>query len=382
MIKSGHAAPIGSLAELGDIDGVPIRHVVDLASLDALAFMAWDPYAVTALEAAHTAGVIDAATIDSVAADLAAIEAQPAVFDQGWVARLVDTDNVKSETNKMDQAEALIADLETFKQRCDRVVVLWSASTEAYRPGSAAHLDLASFEVGLKENDTSISPSQIYAYAALRSGAGFINGSPNVSAEIPALVELAARERLPIVGKDYKTGQTLMKTIIAPGLRSRRLGVRGWFSTNILGNRDGMVLDEPENFRSKEVTKLGVLEDLLDPDASPELYGKIDHIVRINYYPPKGDDKEGWDHVDLFGWMGYPMQLKVDFLCRDSILAAPVMLDLVLFTDLAMRCGWHGIQDWLSFYVKEPLVPRGRQPVHALHEQERLLFDTLLSVAE
>ncbi len=381
LVRRGHAAPVGSLAELGHVDDLPIRDVVDLAALDSLEFMAWDPYATTALAAARTAGVLDAAMLQQTADDLFGVESTPAVFDPRWVSRLTAVDNVKRISNKMEQAEAIIADLEHFKQRCDRAVVLWSASTEAYRPGSESHLELGAFERGLKQDDPAISPSQIYAYAAIRSGCAYINGAPNVSSEIPALVELAERERVALVGKDYKTGQTLLKTIIAPGLRSRRLGVRGWFSTNILGNRDGLVLDEPENFRSKEVTKLGVLEDLLRPADHPELYGRIDHMVRINYYPPKGDDKEGWDHIDLFGWLGYPMQLKIDFLCRDSILAAPVMLDLVLFTDLAMRGGRHGIQDWLSFYVKEPLAPPGTVPVHALHEQEQMLFAGLRSLA-
>jgi myo-inositol-1-phosphate synthase len=381
MIQRGTADPVGSLAELGEVDGISIRDLVGLAPLEQLRFMAWDPYAGSALVAAQHAGVLDAASLDSIAEDLIAIEAQPAVFDQSWVSRLEDTDNIKPITNKMEQAEALIGDLVEFGRGCDRVIVLWSASTEAFRPGSESHLSLSAFERGLKESDPAISPSQIYAYASIRAGAAFINGSPNVSSESPALVDLALRERVALVGKDYKTGQTLMKTIIAPGLRSRRLGVNGWFSTNILGNRDGLVLDEPENFRSKEVTKLGVLEDLLKPDEHPELYGDISHMVRINYYPPKGDEKEGWDHIDLFGWLGYPMQLKIDFLCRDSILAAPIMLDLVLFTDLAVRAGWSGIQDWLSFYVKEPLVPPGKHPVHALHEQEQLLFDGLRTLA-
>jgi myo-inositol-1-phosphate synthase len=346
MIQRGDADPVGSLAELGEVDGTPIRDLVGLAPLDGLRFMAWDPYAGSALDAARHARVLDAASLESIADDLSPVEAQPAVFEQSWVSRLEDADNIKPITNKMEQAEALIADLVEFRASCDRVVVLWSASTEAYRPGSESHLSLAAFERGLKEDDPAISPSQIYAYASIRAGADYINGSPNVSSEVPALVELALREEVALVGKDYKTGQTLMKTIIAPGLRSRRLGINGWFSTNILGNRDGLVLDEPENFRSKEVTKLGVLEDLLKPESHPELYGDISHMVRINYYPPKGDDKEGWDNIDLFGWLGYPMQLKVDFLCRDSILAAPIMLDLILFTDLAARAGWSGIQDW------------------------------------
>lgn len=380
MVKRGLASPVGSLAEYGTVDGTPIREFVDLAGLDQLEFMAWDPYATDALAAARHAKVLDEASLAEIADELAAVASRPAAFDQSWVSRLDDTDNVIEADTKMDQAEALIADLIEFGERCDRVVVLWSASTEAYRPSSQAHFDIAAFERGLKENDPSISPSQIYAYAAIRAGVPFINGSPNVSAEVPALLELAERNGVPLVGKDYKTGQTLMKTIIAPGIRSRRLGVNGWFSTNILGNRDGLVLDDPENFRSKEVTKLGVLEDLLGPDDYPDLYGDISHMVRINYYPPKGDDKEGWDNIDLFGWLGYPMQIKVNFLCRDSILAAPIMLDLILFTDLAARADWSGIQDWLSFYVKEPLVPAGATPIHGLHEQEQLLFDGLRSL--
>ncbi len=377
LIRQGKNEAVGSLTEMGEIDGVAIRDIVSLAELADLEFMAWDPYATNALEAARHARVLEGPMLDLVADDLAAVVARPAAFDQSWVSRLENTDNVISADTKMEQAEALIADLEDFKSRCDRVVVLWSASTEAYRPTSAAHLSPAAFELGLKENDPMIAPSQIYAYAAIRAGVGYINGSPNVSSEVPALLELADLNQVPLVGKDYKTGQTLMKTIVAPGIRSRRLGINGWFSTNILGNRDGEVLDDPENFRSKEVTKLGVLEDLLKPEEHPELYGDISHMVRINYYPPKGDDKEGWDQIDLFGWLGYPMQLKINFLCRDSILAAPVMLDLILFTDLAARAGLSGIQDWLSFYVKEPLVPAGSTPIHALADQEAMLFDAL-----
>ncbi|NNF64402.1 MAG: inositol-3-phosphate synthase [Acidimicrobiia bacterium] len=380
LVKNRHSTPIGSLAEMGHVDGQPIRDLVDLAPLENLEFMAWDPYKVNALESAKTARVLRPEQIELVQ-ELAEIEAKPAVFDPTWVNRLVGTDNVRIEPDKMAQADALIADLREFGERCDRVVVLWSASTEAYRPTGPVHTDIASFELGLKSNDPTISPSQIYAYAALKAGYPYINGSPNVSSDVPALMELAELVGVPIAGKDYKTGQTLMKTIVAPGLRSRRLGVAGWFSTNILGNRDGMVLDEPDNFRSKEVTKLGVLEDLLKPEEHPDLYGDISHMVRINYYPPKGDDKEGWDHIDLFGWLGYPMQLKIDFLCRDSILAAPVMLDLILFTDLAARAGWSGVQEWLSFYVKDPLTRPGETAIHGLAEQEQMLFEALRKLA-
>ncbi len=306
----------------------------------------------------------------------------PAVFDPAWVSRLEGTDNVKTGTNLMDLAEQVMEDIERFSavNSCSRLVMVWCASTEAFSEPGPVHQSLDAFERGLKESDPSIAPSQIYAYAALRVGVPFANGAPNLTAEIPALRQLAERNGVPIAGKDFKTGQTMIKTAIAPALRARVLGLSGWYSTNILGNRDGEVLDDPANFRTKEVSKLGVLEDILLPERHPELYGDIHHQVRINYYPPRGDDKEGWDNIDLFGWMGYPMQIKIDFLCKDSILAAPIVLDLALLLDLAARRGGTGVQDWLGFFFKSPHVARGRSDSD-LFAQERRLHRQLASLA-
>ena len=293
--------------------------------------------------------------LNAVSGELESIVAMDAVFDQRWVARL-DGQRVKPAATKWDQALALIDDIERFRAEngCDRLVMIWCGSTEAYQEPSEVHETLAAFEEGLKADDDNISPSQIYAYAALQSGVPYANGAPNLSVDLACMEELAAERGVPLAGKDFKTGQTLMKTLIAPGLKARMLGLRGWYSTNILGNRDGEVLDDPANFRTKESSKLGVLDTILEPEANPELYGEIDHVVRINYYPPRGDNKEGWDAIDIFGWLGYPMEIKVDFSCRDSILAAPLVLDLVLFLDLAARAGRSGIQEWLSFYFKAP----------------------------
>jgi myo-inositol-1-phosphate synthase len=301
-----------------------------------------------------------------------------AVFDQRWVKRL-DGHRVKTVTNKWEQAEALIADIERFRveQACDRLVAVWCGSTEAYQEASACHQTIAAFEAGMKANDENISPSQIYAYAALVSGVPYANGAPNLSVDIPAMLQLAAERQVPIVGKDFKTGQTWMKTLIAPGLKARMLGLRGWYSTNILGNRDGEVLDDPENFKTKEVSKLGVIDHILQPEVYPDLYGDIDHVVRINYYPPRGDNKEGWDNIDIFGWMGYPMQIKINFLCRDSILAAPIVLDLALFMDLAGRAGSSGVQEWLSFYFKSPQPAGELAAEHDLFIQQTKLKNTL-----
>jgi myo-inositol-1-phosphate synthase len=333
-----------------------IRDFVPLASLDDLEFGGWDPYSDDAYTSAMKAGVLDARDIEGIGDELRAVKPYPAVFSSRWVKNLDGIDQVKEAATHMDLAEHLMEDIDRFRgeRGVDRLVMVWCGSTEAYEEPSEVHLDLQAFEKGLKDNDPAISPSQIYAYAALKMKVPFANGAPNLTVDIPAMVELASQEGIPIAGKDFKTGQTLMKTMVAPGLKARMLGVKGWFSTNILGNRDGEVLDDPDSFRSKEVSKLGVLEQILQPEVYPELYGDIYHKVRINYYPPRGDDKEGWDSIDIFGWLGYPMQIKIDFLCKDSILAAPIVLDLALFMDLAARAGWTGVQEWLSFYFKSP----------------------------
>jgi len=362
--RKGYATPIGSLSQMAHIrlgkrteDHNPlIKDLVPLADLDDLEFGGWDPYSDDAYTAAMKAGVLDAREIEGIGEELRAVRPMPAVFSPRWVRNLEGVDQVIEADNHMDRAELLMEDIDRFRadKEVDRLVAVWCGSTEAYEEPSEVHMDLDAFEQGLKDDDSHITPSQVYAYALLKMGVPFANGAPNLTVDIPAMVDLASQENLPIVGKDFKTGQTLMKTMIAPGLKARMLGIEGWFSTNILGNRDGEVLDDPDSFRSKEVSKLGVLEHILQPDVYPELYGDIYHKVRINYYPPKGDDKEGWDHIDIKGWLGYPMQIKVDFLCKDSILAAPIVLDLALFMDLAARAGRSGVQEWLSFYFKSP----------------------------
>ncbi len=355
-----------------------IKDFAPLAVLDDLVFGGWDPSPENAYAASLTAGVLDDRQLEAIRPELEAIEPMTAVFDKEYV-RLLDGTHVKQGETKMDLARQLMDDIDRFKVEndCDRLVMVWCASTEVYREPSAVHASLAAFEEGLKNNDPEIAPSQIYAYAALSMGVPYANGAPNVTVDTDALLELAERERVPVSGKDYKTGQTLIKTILAPGLKARMLGVDGWFSTNILGNRDGEVLDDPGSFRSKEVSKLGALEHIFQPDQYPELYGDLDHKVRINYYRPRGDNKEGWDNIDIFGWMGYPMQIKVNFLCRDSILAAPLVLDLALLMDLAQRADKCGIQEWLSFYYKSPQVPEGLYPEHDLFIQQTKLKNTL-----
>ena len=385
--RSQGVAPIGSLSQmahirLGNRDegrNPLIKDFVPLASLDDIVFGAWDPISANALEAARSAGVLEDRDLAPISGGLEGIVAMDAVFDQDWVSRL-DGTRFKTGTSKMDLAEQLIADIEDFRteNECDRLVMVWCASTEAYRDVTDVHATIESFEQGLRDSHELISPSQIYAYAAIMSGVPFANGAPNLSCDLPCMIELAAREGVPIGGKDFKTGQTLMKTILTPGLKSRMLGLRGWYSTNILGNRDGEVLDDPENFRSKEVSKLGVIDTILQPEEYPDLYGNIDHVVRINYYPPRGDNKEGWDNIDIFGWMGYPMQIKVNFLCRDSILAAPLVLDLALFFDLAARAGESGVQEWLSFYFKAPMTSDAVvDPEHDIFIQQIKLKNTL-----
>ena len=378
--------PLGSVAQMAHIRlgkreenrNPRIKEFVPLAELDDLVFGGWDPLSPNALEAAQTAGVMKPEDLAAISGDLEGVVAMDAVFDQRWVSRIEGV-RVKTQTNKFEQAEALIADIEQFRieNGCDRLVMIWSGSTEAYQEASEVHDTIASFEQGLHDNDDNISPSQIYAYAALQAGVPFANGAPNLTTDVPCIVELAEREGVPIAGKDFKTGQTLMKTLISPGLKSRMLGIRGWYSTNILGNRDGEVLDAPENFQTKETSKLGVLDTILQPDVYPSLYGNIDHKVRIDYYPPRGDEKEGWDNIDIFGWLGYPMQIKINLLARDSILAAPIVLDLALFMDLASRAGESGVQEWLSFYFKAPQSAGPNDPEHDIFIQQTKLKNTL-----
>ncbi|MCD6166004.1 inositol-3-phosphate synthase [bacterium] len=385
-IKKGLAKPFGSLTQMGTIRlgkrperRVPmIKDFVPLAKLEDLVFCSWDIFEDNAYHAALKAGVLDTKLLDQIRPELEAIRPLPAVFDQNYVKKLSGT-YIKKASTKYDLAQLLMDDINRFKesQNLDRIVMIWCASTEVYIEQQDVHKSIEAFEQGLKQNHPGIAPSMIYAYAALKSGVPFINGAPNLTTDIPALASLAVEKGVPIGGKDFKTGQTLMKTIVAPGLKARLLGLRGWFSTNILGNRDGEVLDDPESFKTKEESKLSVLEYILQPDLYPELYSNFYHKVRINYYPPRGDNKEGWDNIDIFGWLGYPMQIKIDFLCRDSILAAPIVLDLVLFTDLAQRCGMKGIQEWLSFYFKSPMCAPELYPEHDLFIQLTKLKNTL-----
>ncbi|PYP86740.1 MAG: inositol-3-phosphate synthase [Blastocatellia bacterium AA13] len=385
-IKRRLAEPIGSLTQMGTIrlgkrteNRVPlVRDFVPLASINDLVFGAWDIFEEDAYEAALHAGVLERDLVNQLKNELQSVKPMKAVFDQYYVKRLNGT-HVKQGANKLELAQQLMEDIESFKRAkgCDRVVMVWCASTEVFMQAGSEHETLESFERAMRENSTVIAPSMIYAYAALKSGVPFANGAPNLTADVPALTKLAMDQNLPVCGKDFKTGQTLMKTIIAPGLKARLIGLHGWFSTNILGNRDGEVLDDPESFKTKEESKLSVLEYILQPDVYPALYKDFSHVVRINYYPPRGDNKEGWDNIDIFGWLGYPMQIKVDFLCRDSILAAPIVLDLALFLDLAQRAGMRGIQEWLSFYFKSPMTAPGLYPEHDLFIQLMKLKNTL-----
>ncbi|MBL8181609.1 MAG: inositol-3-phosphate synthase [Blastocatellia bacterium] len=385
-IRRGISQPVGSLTQMGTIrlgkrtdNRSPlIKDFVPLASLDDVVFGAWDIFKENAYDAAMNAGVLDKDLLNQVSEPLSSLKPMAAVFEQNYVKRLTG-DNVKTGKNKMDLAEQLIADIERFKSEndCSRLVMVWCASTEIYIEESEVHASLAALEKAMYDDDPRIAPSMIYAYAALKCGVPFANGAPNLTVDIPALVELADQTSTPICGKDFKTGQTLMKTILAPGLKSRMLGLDGWYSTNILGNRDGEVLDDPENFKSKEVSKLSVLEHIFQPEVYPDLYGDFSHVVRINYYPPRGDNKEGWDNIDIFGWLGYKMQIKIDFLCRDSILAAPLALDLAIFMDLASRAGMKGVQEWLSFYFKAPQTAPELYPEHDLFIQLMKLKNTL-----
>jgi myo-inositol-1-phosphate synthase len=385
-VRKGMGRPIGSLTQMGTIrlgkrtEGrVPkISEFVPLAGLDDLVFGAWDLFEDNAYEAAVKAGVLEMDLLRRLKPELEALSPMKAVFDRRYVRRL-DGRHVKQGANKWELAQQLMDEIREFKQRngLDRLVMIWCASTEIYIQPSAVHASLEALEKGLKADDENVPSSMVYAYAALQLGIPFANGAPNLTVDVEAFRELARDNRVPICGKDFKTGQTLMKTIVAPGLKARLLGLSGWFSTNILGNRDGEVLDDPDSFKTKEESKLSVLEQILQPDLYQELYKHFYHKVRINYYPPRGDNKEGWDNIDVFGWLGYPMQIKIDFLCRDSILAAPLALDLALFLDLAQRAGMHGIQEWLSFYFKSPMTLPELYPEHDLFIQLMKLKNTL-----
>ena len=385
-IKKGLAKPIGSLTQMGTIRlgkrtegrSPKIKDFVPLAQLEDIVFGGWDIFEEDCYAAARTAGVLEHALLDSVRGELEAIKPMPAVFDQRYVKRLSGP-NVKKGKSKKDLADQLIADIRNFKaaNQCDRLVMVWCGSTEVFMKEGPAHQSLAAFEKALEQSDDTIPSSMVYAYAALREGIPFTNAAPNLTADIPAMLELAAQTKAPVAGNDMKTGQTLIKTIIAPGLKARMIGVRGWYSTNILGNRDGEVLDDPESFKTKEESKKSALDYIFQPQLYPDLYKDISHVVRINYYPPRGDNKEGWDNIDIFGWLGYPMQLKINFLCRDSILAAPIVLDSALFMDLAKRAGMFGIQEWLSFYFKAPMHAKDLYPEHDLFIQLMKLKNTL-----
>ncbi len=390
-ILKGLGKPIGSLSQMGTLrlgkrldNTVPaIKDALPLSELTNLVFGGWDIFEDNMYEAAVHAGVLEKDLLEKLRPELEAIKPMRGVFDPNYVRRLNGT-YIKTGKNKMDLANQLRTDIREFKTRneLNRLVMIWCGSTEIFCECTETHRSLKAFEKGLIENDPAIAPSMIYAYAALAENVPYANGAPNLTLDIPALVELAEKNRVPICGKDFKTGQTLMKTILAPGLKARLLGLNGWFSTNILGNRDGEVLDEPMSFKSKEVSKLGVLEHILQPDIYPDLYKDFYHKIRINYYPPRGDNKEGWDNIDIFGWLGYPMQIKVDFLCKDSILAAPLVLDLALFLDLAHRADMSGIQEWLSFYFKSPMVPDGLYPEHDLFIQLTKFKNTLRFLME
>jgi myo-inositol-1-phosphate synthase len=386
LVRKQGGQPIGSLTQMGTVrlgkrtdNRAPlIKDFVPLAPLESLVFGGWDIFPVNAYEAAVNAGVLERHDLAKVKRFLEGIRPMKGAFDRRYVKKL-DGPHVKKARNKFELAQKLMDDIRNFRKKSgvSRLVVVWCGSTEIFLKQHAAHRTIESFERAMKQNHPSIAPSMLYAYAAIQSGVPFANGAPNLTVDVPALRDLARERGVPICGKDFKTGQTLMKTILAPGFKARMLGMNGWFSTNILGNRDGEVLDDPQSFKTKEESKLGVLEYILQPKLYPQLYGKIHHKVRINYYPPRGDNKEGWDNIDIFGWLGYPMQIKVDFLCRDSILAAPIVLDLALFLDLAQRSGMRGIQEWLSFYFKSPMCAPDLYPEHDLFIQLMKLKNTL-----
>jgi myo-inositol-1-phosphate synthase len=386
LVRNGAAQPVGSLTQLGTIRlgrrtdkrSPLIKEFVPLEKLENIAFGGWDLFPDSAYEAASKAAVLSPQDLAKAKKFLSGIRPMPAAFSRDYVKRL-DGSHIKKAKTKYDLALQIKEDIARFKKeaKVSRVVVIWCGSTEIFLTPDAVHATAASFEEGMKRNHPAIAPSMLYAWAAITSGVAFANGAPNLTVDIPALQELARKHQVPVCGKDFKTGQTLLKTILAPGFKARMLGMDGWFSTNILGNRDGEVLDDPESFKTKEESKLGVLEYILQPKLYPQLYGHIHHKVRINYYPPRGDNKEGWDNIDIFGWLNYPMQIKVDFLCRDSILAAPIVLDLVLFLDLAQRAGMRGIQEWLSFYFKSPMCAPELYPEHDLFIQSMKLKNTL-----
>jgi myo-inositol-1-phosphate synthase len=385
-VRRNLAKPIGSLTQMGTLRlgkrtegrSPKIADILPIAGLDDIVFGGWDLFDDNCYDAAKTAGVLEPSLLEQIRPELEALKPWPAVFDRKYVKRL-DGPNVKKGKNKLDLAEQVIADIRKFKadHALDRLVMVWCGSTEIFMIESPAHQSIEAFEKALAASDETIPSSMVYAYAALKEGIPYANGAPNLTCDVPALVDLAQKTRSPIAGKDLKTGQTLIKTIIAPGLKARLLGVEGWYSTNILGNRDGEVLDDPESFKTKEESKKSVLDYIFQAHLYPELYQEIHHVVRINYYPPRGDNKEGWDNVDLVGWLGYPMQLKINFLCRDSILAAPIVLDVALFLDLAKRAGLAGIQEWLSFYFKSPQHAPGLYPEHDLFIQLMKLKNTL-----
>ncbi len=385
-VRRGLSVPIGSLTQMGTIRlgkrtesrSPLIRDFASLAKLDDIVFAAWDPFPDTAYESAVNAGVLEKSDLEPIADFLKTIKPMPAVFENKYVTRINGT-NVKTGKNKRDLAEQLRADIRNFMKEsgASRGAMVWCGSTEIYIEAGPQHQTIEAFEKAMEANDEAIAPSMMYAYAAIMEGIPYCNGAPNLSADFPALLDLAVSKGVPVSGKDFKTGQTWMKTIIAPGLKARMLGLEGWYSTNILGNRDGEVLDDPASFKTKEASKLSVLHTILQPELYPELYKDFSHVVRINYYPPRGDNKEGWDSIDIKGWLGYPMQIKVNFLCRDSILAAPIVLDLALFSDFAMRAGMKGIQEWLSFYYKSPQTAAGLQPEHDLFIQQTKLKNTL-----
>ena len=385
-IRRGYSKPIGSLTQMATIrlgkrtdNRSPlIKDFVPLAGLDDIVFGAWDPIPDDAYVAAQKAGVLEEKDLERVADFMKAIKPMPAVFENHYVTR-INGSNVKTGKTKRDLAEQLRQDMRDFKKNnnCDRLVIVWCASTEIFIKAGPQHETIESFEKAMDTNDEAIAPSMLYAYAALMEGIPFCMGAPNLAVDIPAMLQLANDKGVPISGKDFKTGQTWMKTVIAPGLKARMLGLAGWYSTNILGNRDGEVLDDPQSFKTKEESKLSVLHNILQPDKYPDLYKDFAHVVRINYYPPRGDNKEGWDNIDIVGWMNYPMQIKINFLCRDSILAAPIVLDLALFSDFAHRAGMKGIQEWLSFYYKSPMAAPGLQPEHDLFIQQTKLKNTL-----
>ncbi len=386
-VNKGISKPIGSTSQMGTIrigkrteNNTPlIKDFIPLADLNKVAFGGWDVFEENVYESAKHAGVLDRYLLEQLKPELEAIQPMKAVFDKKYVTKLEGTYK-KEGANKMELAEMLRQDIRDFKanNNCDRLVMVWCGSTEIYIVESEVHQTIASLEEGMRNNDENIPSSMLYAYAAIMEGVPYANGAPNLSADIPALIALAKQQNVPICGKDFKTGQTLMKTILAPGLKTRSLGIAGWFSTNILGNRDGEVLDDPASFKTKEMSKLSVLDSILEPEKNPDLYKDLYHKVRINYYPPHGDNKEGWDNIDIFGWLGYKMQIKVDFLCKDSILAAPLVLDLAIFLDLASRANMGGIQEWLSFYFKAPQTPtKDMQPLHDIFKQEMKLKNTL-----